>query len=115
VLTSVLSLCVALAAQTRTCNRSDKEKRVLLTDVIKHATGESPSMVEVAYELLLAQMQDGNVRAPGALGGDEEACEEFAEQCRIFAADILGTSGGSSGGGSGGGSDAPGDAADEDT
>eukprot|EP00611_Tribonema_gayanum_P011032 TRINITY_DN21160_c0_g1_i1.p2 TRINITY_DN21160_c0_g1~~TRINITY_DN21160_c0_g1_i1.p2 ORF type:complete len:109 (+),score=19.06 TRINITY_DN21160_c0_g1_i1:286-612(+) len=68
---------------------SDKEKRVLLTDVIKHATGESPSMIEVAYELLLSQMDSGSGASEGF--GDDEACEEFAEQCRIFAADIIGS------------------------
>jgi len=56
---------------------SQKQKRMLLTDIIvKSSTGDY-SMVEVAYDLLCSE------------GDDEEAGnEDFAEQCKVFAASL---------------------------
>ena len=53
---------------------SQKQKRVLLTDIISCSARGEFSMVEVAYELLCG-------------GGDDDqdvAEEEFADQCRVF-------------------------------
>jgi hypothetical protein len=52
---------------------SPKQKQVLLTDIITCSAKGEFSMVEVAYELLCWE------------GEDEDAAEEFADQCRIFA------------------------------
>jgi len=56
---------------------SVEQKRVLLSDVIRHATKENASMVEIAYSLLM----DGI--------SDSETYEEFADQCRVFADQLL--------------------------
>jgi SnoaL-like domain len=57
---------------------SNKQKRVLLTDIISCSTKGEPSVVEVAYELLCAASEDNN--------DDEDIVEEeFADQCRVFA------------------------------
>jgi hypothetical protein len=53
---------------------SPKQKRVLLTDIIKCSAKGEFSMVEVAYELLCGEAEDS-----------EESEEEFADQCRVFA------------------------------
>jgi len=56
---------------------SQKQKRVLLTDIITCSAKGEFSMVEVAYELLCGE------------GDDKDAAEEeFADQCRVFATDI---------------------------
>jgi hypothetical protein len=62
---------------------SASEKRILLTDIIAHATSDKPSMIEVAYELL---QDEGST--DGGLSSQTETAEEFAEQCKIFASDI---------------------------
>ena len=58
---------------------SAKQKRVLLTDIITCSAKGEFSMVEVAFELLCGE-------------GDEEsrddAEEEFADQCRVFASSM---------------------------
>lgn len=53
---------------------SPKQKRTLLTDIITCSARGEFSMVEVAFELLCREIPN-----------DEEAQEEFAEQCRVFA------------------------------
>jgi ketosteroid isomerase-like protein len=53
---------------------SSKQKRVLLTDIISCSAKGEFSMVEVAYELLCGEGDD-----------KDEAEEEFADQCRVFA------------------------------
>eukprot|EP00590_Aulacoseira_subarctica_P011419 CAMPEP_0172416152 /NCGR_PEP_ID=MMETSP1064-20121228/2588_1 /TAXON_ID=202472 /ORGANISM="Aulacoseira subarctica , Strain CCAP 1002/5" /LENGTH=615 /DNA_ID=CAMNT_0013153575 /DNA_START=50 /DNA_END=1897 /DNA_ORIENTATION=+ len=66
-----------ITALRRLCNQgsiSNKQKRVLLTDIITCSSKGEFSMVEVAYELLCGE------------GDDKDAAEEeFAEQCRAFA------------------------------
>jgi hypothetical protein len=52
---------------------SQKQKRVLLTDIISCSARGEYSMVEVAYELLCGEGDDKDV-----------AEEEFADQCRVF-------------------------------
>lgn len=53
---------------------SQKQKRVLLTDIITCSARGEYSMVEVAYELLC-----------GDEGDDQDVAEEeFADQCRVF-------------------------------
>jgi ketosteroid isomerase-like protein len=52
---------------------SQKQKRVLLTDIISCSARGEYSMVEVAYELLCGEGDDQDV-----------AEEEFADQCRVF-------------------------------
>lgn len=52
---------------------SQKQKRVLLTDIISCSARGEYSMVEVAYELLCGEGDDKDV-----------ADEEFADQCRVF-------------------------------
>lgn len=57
-------------------NISQKQKRVLLTDIITCSARGEYSMVEVAYELLCGcEAEDGQ---------DGIAEEEFADQCRVF-------------------------------
>lgn len=57
-------------------NISQKQKRVLLTDIITCSARGEYSMVEVAYELLCGcEAEDGQ---------DDIAEEEFADQCRVF-------------------------------
>ena len=41
-----------MLASVRACACSALEKRMLITDIIAHATSDKPSMIEVAYELL---------------------------------------------------------------
>ncbi|CAJ1946270.1 unnamed protein product [Cylindrotheca closterium] len=53
---------------------SQKQKRILLTDIISCSSKGENSMVEVAFELLC-----------GESGNDEDAEEDFADQCRILA------------------------------
>ena len=57
---------------------SQKQKRILLTDIIGCSSKGEDSMVEVAFELLCAD-SDGN----------EDAEEDFADQCRTLADQIL--------------------------
>lgn len=52
---------------------SQKQKRVLLTDIIASSSKGQISMVEVAYKLLCGEGKD-----------PEEAEEEFVDQCRVF-------------------------------
>jgi len=54
---------------------SNKQKRILLTDIISCSTRGEYSMVEFAYELLFFTADDNN---------KDLAEEEFADQCRIF-------------------------------
>jgi len=58
---------------------SKKQKRILLTDIILSSAKGEYSLVEVAYDLLCAE---------GVSNIEEDDCavEEFAEQCRAFAA-----------------------------
>mmetsp|Transcript_5787 Transcript_5787/g.8458 ORF Transcript_5787/g.8458 Transcript_5787/m.8458 type:complete len:542 (+) Transcript_5787:407-2032(+) len=69
-----------ITALRRLCNQgaiSQKQKRVLLTDIITCSARGEFSMVEVAYELLCGE------------GDDKDAAEEeFADQCRVFANDL---------------------------
>ena len=55
---------------------SNKQKRVLLTDIITCSAKGDFSMVEVAYELLCGE---------GDAISKDAAEEDFAEQCRVFA------------------------------
>lgn len=61
-------------------NIAPKQKRVLLTDIITSSARGEFSMVEVAYELLCGE---------GDADEQEAAEEEFAEQCRVFAQELL--------------------------
>lgn len=71
--------CIGLLRKLSTEGRiSQKQKRVLLTDIISCSAKGEYSMVEVAFELLCAE---------GAGGDDAE--EEFADQCRVFAEQSL--------------------------
>ena len=67
--------CIATLRKLATEGRiSQKQKRTLLTDIINCSAKGEFSMVEVAYELLCTE------------GGDaDDAEEEFADQCRVFA------------------------------
>ncbi|CAN0225480.1 unnamed protein product [Pylaiella littoralis] len=56
----------------------DKEKGLLLADVIRNASSAGPSMAEVAYSLLL----DGDV-TPDGMEYTEKA-DEFAHQCKAI-------------------------------
>jgi hypothetical protein len=67
--------CIGLLRKLTTEGRiSQNQKRVLLTDIISCAAKGDYSMVEVSYELLVAESADGDA-----------AEEEFADQCRAFA------------------------------
>jgi ketosteroid isomerase-like protein len=56
---------------------SPKHKRMLLTDIITNSAHGKFSLVEVAYDLLCGE------------GDDKDAAEEdFAEQCKVFAATL---------------------------
>eukprot|EP00980_Cylindrotheca_fusiformis_P007320 scaffold1525_cov142-Cylindrotheca_fusiformis.AAC.120 len=67
--------CIGLLRKLATEGRiSAKQKRVLLTDIISCSAKGEYSMVEVAFELLCSE---------GA--ADDDAEEEFADQCRVFA------------------------------
>lgn len=58
---------------------SQKQKRMLLTDVIMCSGNGESSMVETAYELLCAE----------PFGDDKDGLEEdFADQCRVFASTL---------------------------
>jgi len=58
---------------------SQKQKRMLLTDVIMSSGNGESSMVETAYELLCAE----------PFGDDKDGLEEdFADQCRVFASTL---------------------------
>ncbi len=60
---------------------SAKQKRSLLTDIISCSTKGELSMVEVAYDLLCRPTSDANV----ADQSKDDAEEEFADQCIVFA------------------------------
>jgi len=66
-----------ITALRKLCNEgtiSQKQKRILLTDIITCSAKGEFSMVEVAFELLCSE------------GDDIDAAEEeFADQCRVFA------------------------------
>mmetsp|Transcript_40134 Transcript_40134/g.83587 ORF Transcript_40134/g.83587 Transcript_40134/m.83587 type:complete len:675 (-) Transcript_40134:297-2321(-) len=67
---------------------SPRQKRVLVTDIIQSSartTGEL-SMVEVAYQLLVAPTMDENDTS--STEEQEEALEEFADQCRVLASNL---------------------------
>lgn len=67
--------CIEMLRKLATGGRiSQKQKRVLLTDIISCSSKGDDSMVEVAFELLC-----------GVSGSDEDAEEDFADQCRILA------------------------------
>mmetsp|Transcript_15962 Transcript_15962/g.39121 ORF Transcript_15962/g.39121 Transcript_15962/m.39121 type:complete len:513 (-) Transcript_15962:86-1624(-) len=53
---------------------SQNQKKILLTDIISCSSEGGNSMVEVAFDLLC-----------GESGNDEDAEEDFADQCRILA------------------------------
>jgi len=69
-----------ISALRKLCHQgsiSQKQKRLLLTDIITCSAKGEFSLVEVAYELLCTE------------GDDKDAAEEdFADQCRVFAANI---------------------------
>ncbi len=59
---------------------SAKQKRMLLTDIIVRSAADEVSMVEVAYEVLCGdECSDEEA---------EEAEEDFAEQCKVFASSL---------------------------
>ncbi|CAM9253190.1 unnamed protein product [Phaeothamnion confervicola] len=61
---------------------ADAQKRALLTDIIRHASTEAASAVEIAFELLLApEGGEGDASA--------DALSEFADQCKYFADQLL--------------------------
>jgi hypothetical protein len=70
-----------------------EQKRRLLNEIIQHANDDVPSMVEIAYELLLRNDDDGeydNGRArPKVVSKEEDVLDEFADQCKIIADDML--------------------------
>lgn len=71
---SCISALRNLAAQGAV---SQKQKRMLLTDIIMSSAKGEYSMVEVAYDLLCSE------------GDDKDAAEEeFADQCRYFASTL---------------------------
>jgi len=83
-----------IAALRNLCDRgsiSQKQKRVLLTDIIACSARGEYSMVEVAYELLYGE----STEVAGASGATDTAAssaiadEEFADQCRVFAESLL--------------------------
>mmetsp|Transcript_8380 Transcript_8380/g.10765 ORF Transcript_8380/g.10765 Transcript_8380/m.10765 type:complete len:536 (+) Transcript_8380:148-1755(+) len=81
-----------IAALRRLCNQgaiSQKQKRVLLTDIITCSAKGEFSMVEVAYELLCGDDDELN-EDHEQVDQDiiEAADEEFADQCRVFANDL---------------------------
>uniref|UniRef100_A0A7S2Y0Q4 Uncharacterized protein n=1 Tax=Fibrocapsa japonica TaxID=94617 RepID=A0A7S2Y0Q4_9STRA len=60
-------------------------KRRLITDIIEHCKGGTePSLVELAYDLLMEGEQEGR-----PAWDDEEAVEEFSAQCEIIAEELL--------------------------
>uniref|UniRef100_A0A7S4MBM1 SnoaL-like domain-containing protein n=1 Tax=Odontella aurita TaxID=265563 RepID=A0A7S4MBM1_9STRA len=68
---------------------SAKQKRVLLTDIILCSARGEFSMVEVAYELLCGECADGDTAENGCVAEERAmAEEEFADQCRAFAASL---------------------------
>jgi len=60
---------------------SQKQKRSLLTDIITCSARRETSMVEVAYELLLDEVEERSEAR-------DVAEEEFADQCRVFADEL---------------------------
>jgi len=72
-----------ISALRRLCDQgsiSQKQKRVLLTDIITCSARGEFSMVEVAFELLCGESGEDEI---------DEAEEEFADQCRVFANELL--------------------------
>jgi hypothetical protein len=59
----------------------------LLNEIIQHANDDVPSMVEIAYELLLRN--DEEEEGESAPRGHEDVLSEFADQCRVIADDML--------------------------
>ncbi len=59
---------------------SAKQKRMLLTEIIVRSAANEVSMVEVAHEVLCGQESDDEEA--------EEAEEDFAEQCKVFASSL---------------------------
>mmetsp|Transcript_40714 Transcript_40714/g.53628 ORF Transcript_40714/g.53628 Transcript_40714/m.53628 type:complete len:500 (-) Transcript_40714:490-1989(-) len=55
------------------------QKRKLLTDIIKHASGTEASSTEMAFELLMADNEDWS---------NADFVDEFADQCRAIADSI---------------------------
>jgi len=67
--------CIELLRKLASDGRiSQKQKRILQTEIISCTAKGEPSMIEVAFELLCAES-----------GGDDDAEEDFADQCRILA------------------------------
>ena len=62
---------------------SPRQKRVLVTDIIASTAKHAKSMVEIAFELLCVEGE--------GVGEDEEDSyeEEFADQCRVIATDLM--------------------------
>lgn len=81
-----------------------EQKTRLLHMIIQHANDDVPSMVEIAYELLLRNddtdsdsskggkaavlANDGSVSSPST-SKEDDVLDEFADQCRIIADDML--------------------------
>lgn len=71
--------CIRLIRKLASDGRiSQKQKQALLTDIISSSARGEDSMVEVAYELLCGESED-----------DEDAQEDFADQCRHLADQIF--------------------------
>lgn len=81
-----------------------EQKTRLLHMIIQHANDDVPSMVEIAYELLLRNddtesdsskgsksavlNSDGSSATPST-SKEDDVLDEFADQCRIIADDML--------------------------
>lgn len=62
---------------------SNKQKRMLLTDIITCSARGEFSTIEIAYEILC-----GDETNNGVDSFDKQEIEEFADQCRIFATSL---------------------------
>jgi hypothetical protein len=70
---------------------SPQQKRLLISDIIYSSASGELSTVEVAYDLLFAETETRTASANDHVDVEEEreiAEEEFAEQCRVFAASL---------------------------
>ena len=75
------SFCVSITSE---------QKRILLNDIIEKVSEDETSLVESAFELIVMK---GGLERPQRLqerrAMDEEASEEFADQCVIIAKQML--------------------------
>ena len=90
--------CITTLRKLASAGRiSNKQKQVLLTDIIGCSARGDTSMVEVAYELLIVSSGEeflANDADPSASAALEAAEEEFADQCIAFAKSIAEQQGG---------------------